>query len=92
MHNTVGEAQFSTLFDDFARELLQYRPSVVVVGGLRMILSADDNQQGFNILCLVPFTVCYLGLHYEFNSMTCMPDHSRFEGNRYYIWYNSRLY
>ena len=50
MHNTVGDGQFSSLLDDFAREVVRLQPSLVVVGGLRMMLSVDSEQG--TLLCV----------------------------------------
>jgi hypothetical protein len=49
LHNSVGSEQFSSLLNDFVLELTRSQPSLIVVGGLRMMLNVD-NEQGFCFL------------------------------------------
>ena len=47
LHNTVGDGQFTSLLDDISHEVTRLRPSLLVVGGLRMMLGVDSGQ-GWN--------------------------------------------
>jgi ADP-dependent glucokinase len=44
VYNSVGQSPFMSLLDEFSVEVTRWRPAILVVGGLRLLLGADDEQ------------------------------------------------